>query len=278
MGYVRSFVDFLGFLAFPSLKTIRDSKTALESLAKHFGSRVTSPVRDYKQPGVAVAKTETRLPSTRLVAYATDSGVVFECQFEARQQLHFSVNPTNWIETPQLHCDAAGMKLYVYLPDQPALIDQWLSGNETSLQGLALAADEWMDVFANSLWVAVRPVHAKPEFVDRLVAFTKSLPEELPTNAVDEIELMPPNLRPLAKWFKRWAIGDDVERRERIRTAPKAELRRLCRYVEPLLPEVDAYLDQLRGSSWPESAEKLLWLAETVAEIRATDATARFRH
>lgn len=279
--FVRSFIDAIGFLVFPSLKTIHDSKIALASLAKHFGSRVSSSVSDYEKHGVTVAKSQIRFGSMRLTAYASELGVVFDCKLGRRQRLRFSVNNPDRVAIQDHHRrEVAGLKL-AHWPDQPAILDQWLSGNESQLRALALTTDERMEVFADGLSVTLRPAHATPDFVHRLIALAESLPRESPEEASEEAsaktQLLPENLRPLAKWLDRWAIGDDVQRGEAIRTASSKELLKLCHRVEPLLPAINDYLQGLGDLPHPEAAVNLMWLAETVAEIRATDATGRFR-
>lgn len=82
----------------------------------------------------------------------------------------------------------------------------------------------------------------------------------------DEAKL-PENLRPLAPYIVTWSVSDDVGRQEMVESASEEELAQLVANVSPLFPEINAYLDSLRGRTEPDEAMLLGSLAELVSEL-----------
>lgn len=60
---------------------------------------------------------------------------------------------------------------------------------------------------------------------------------------------LPDPMRPLLPHYRRFAIADDVDRERVIQEATAAELEQLVQTVNPLWPEINAFLDIGSGSN-----------------------------
>lgn len=111
--------------------------------------------------------------------------------------------------------------------------------------------------------------------LDNLVVHLHSLCRHLPLEPATAPEIaledLPVDLRPLARYFHRWAASDDAVREERLARAKPAAIRTLLATVAPLLPRIDEYLATFRDQPLSETALRLASLAEVVAELRARE-------
>ncbi len=83
----------------------------------------------------------------------------------------------------------------------------------------------------------------------------------------DEVDLseLPPEFHDLIPLMKEWAIGDDVERDEKMQAASEDELRTLSRALQPRFDAINSYLDD---NDHLEVATYLGRLAEAAAEAQ----------
>jgi hypothetical protein len=100
--------------------------------------------------------------------------------------------------------------------------------------------------------------------LDELVAALPPAPRIDFSERVDEL---PEKLRPLAQFFRAWALSDDLDRSEKIRKASRKQREAVCVAVQPLFADINAYLDSLGSGRWPKAAYRLRCLAECVSEI-----------
>ena len=69
------------------------------------------------------------------------------------------------------------------------------------------------------------------------------MPEEIDGIEVD-LSRLPPDLQPLVPFIRQWAVGDDVERSERVAAASSEDLQRLRDAFDPHWAAINAYLDE----------------------------------
>jgi hypothetical protein len=163
------------------------------------------------------------------------------------------------------------------LPGQADLRD-WLSQpeNRAAVDSLNLSQRESVHIYGNSLVFIFEP----PRSIDAALADILALAERLPKDdarvpcgcfEIDNLILdpskLPEDLRLLVPHIRAWAIGDDVRREEKLRTAEREQKSRLLRDVSPYLDCINAYLDSFGDETLPDEAILLGNLAEAVSEI-----------
>jgi len=87
-------------------------------------------------------------------------------------------------------------------------------------------------------------------------------------DASTESVTLPEHFSKLAKVADEWAIGDDVERSDKMEAASKEELQKLLATVEPERGAIESYLDAFPDGMLDEEAAALARLLEATAEAR----------
>lgn len=159
--------------------------------------------------------------------------------------------------------------LQIFVAPQLPAPDEWLAHDASArrLSQLELGPSERLAVQQNGVDLVLVPGGADRDLgrLDALAAFAAALP---PVSARDERvdpSALPGPLRPLAPLLARWAVGDDLQRAERVERATIEELERLTAAVLPVLREIDAYLDRA-GAPLPPAAAALGDLAQAALE------------
>lgn len=149
-------------------------------------------------------------------------------------------------------------------PEPPAL--QRLGVREAIL-ALRLEPDEIVNVYANGVSACLRPRPQQP-IVDILQLLAK-LANELPADESRPPPLseLPSEFRPLIPLIRKWGIGDDADRTERLERASRRQLQNLVRRVTPLFESIDAYLDGF-GDNVSCAAAALGSLAQAAVEAK----------
>lgn len=135
------------------------------------------------------------------------------------------------------------------------------------IETFALDVRESLQVYRNGLCVVVEAHRDLGVVVADLANLAAAIPPTPVAVPVDCTRSLPEDLRHLATYFAKWAVGDDEERAERISRSPKARRAKLRADVEPLLGRIDDYLGSF-SEPLPECALRLGYLAELVAELR----------
>ena len=159
-------------------------------------------------------------------------------------------------------------------------LQDWLGLPENArlLDGFQLSRRESLQVYRNAVVVIFEPGKAIEEVLAKTIALADSLPRrvvELRPGCflVDGLTLdpsrLPDDLRHLVPCVRKWSIGDDVERQEKLQRAQREDKARLVREVRPYLKTIDGYI-----SSEPLRDEAILLsnLALAVAELGSDDA------
>lgn len=121
--------------------------------------------------------------------------------------------------------------------------------------------------YRNGLILYVREEDLSSELVFLLLALAARIPA-VDTKSI-EIEL-PPGFAHLQNISQYWAIGDDMEREDRIAKASGKQLKDFLATVEPDLPAIYSYLEQFEGDVPNDGTAHLAQLIETVREVENT--------
>jgi len=193
-----------------------------------------------------------------------------------RAPMKFSLNhPDEWTRKATV-IDTVGTATVLAYPTLRNLdtLRPWLddSYHRALLGALNLQPDEYVHFYQNAVEASVLPESAVPDLVVRLEAIVAKLPADKPEGIIEGIEQLPPRLRELAPLFADWAISDDQERTQKIEHANQRRLRKVRAAVEPLLPEINNYLNSFGSEPLTPAAMHLGDLAQAIAEIRAGEA------
>ena len=139
-----------------------------------------------------------------------------------------------------------------------------------ALERLALGPEESLHAYNNAIVAYLRPspsVERVLDAADALRALVDAF--EVPPRE-DPLDDLPSSFRPLIPLVRRWGIGDDELRGDRIEDASEEDLRELVGRVAPQLAKIEAYLDSFGDAPLSEAACALQALALCAVEARAT--------
>jgi hypothetical protein len=154
----------------------------------------------------------------------------------------------------------------------------WLQapGNVKLLSEFRLSPQESLQVYRNAVILIGGIERATQKTIARLCDLADSVRGRGGDGVVDglpfSVEKLPPALQSLAGPIRRFAIGDDAIRGDPIGEASAAELARVRAQVEPLLPQINAFLDSFGSQPLSNEAMLLGRLAEAVAELGSREA------
>lgn len=211
-----------------------------------------------------------------------EAGVIFEALHRNRISRYSSEFPVRWegfnlLEVERYRPD--GISNYCVWVEE-AFEDEfyaWFPSSDcpSILEGAALSMCEDLLVrFGDVAFVfdATRPIG---DALDLMAGVADRLPGlQLPPGAfrVDGLlmdpERVPDVLRPLVPLTKRWAIGDETKRAQKLAKAARRTKQHLRESVEPLLPEVNRYLESFGESPLTDEAILVMHLASSVAMLR----------
>lgn len=251
------------------------SLDAITALARAFHTRVRKTPGSLPN-GDASAETRFRRGSLRFTVFAAAGapGILIEVRGFTQAPMKFSLNHAEWDAGEVIdQVGTASVLAYPKLGNLDAL-RQWLSDahHRALLSALTRRPEEYVHVYQNGIEATVLPESAVPDLVVRLEALVAALPAGGSGDDLEGIELLPARLRALVPFFADWAIGDDEERTRKLEHARKPRLRQVRNAVEPLLPEINDYLDSFGSRPLTEAAIRLGDLAQAIAEIRVRDA------
>lgn len=149
-------------------------------------------------------------------------------------------------------------------------IKDWLTSdkNVPYLKSLDLKQDEHLHFYANALflYIRARTINDLKNVLDAL----SHLADNLPKDKEEKIDLtkLPHEFHKLIPLIKKWGIGDDVQRIEKLEKISLKEKREFYRIFKPYFPKINSYLNSF-GENLPEEAVVLMYAAEAAAEVQA---------
>jgi hypothetical protein len=155
---------------------------------------------------------------------------------------------------------------------------EWLHAPENTklLADLDLAPHESLQVYRNAVVLIGELGRANEKTVLRLCDLADRVRNETREGLIDglafSVEKLPPALQSLAPLVHRFATGDDAIRDDLITETAAAEWALVCAQVEPLLPQINAFLDSFGARPLSNEATLIGRLAEAVVERGSREA------
>lgn len=150
----------------------------------------------------------------------------------------------------------------------------WLRMTENGrfLSAFCLSSRESIQVYRNAVSMIGSPDRATESTLGRLCDLADRVRVPAQDGVVDgvpfDVDRMPRVFASLRGWIRRFAIGDDHIRGEVLAGVSAMERALMRTQVEPLLPQIDAFLDSFGDQPLSNEAILLGRLAEAVTEMR----------
>jgi hypothetical protein len=253
----------------------------LENLSKQLRGRVKAC--EHFNPNVGESahhQMVARLRGYRVTARLGESRVELEVRnFDTRVSFSLNTPDRVCLLNRQLDASPAGLPCPVFLAAADTrATTAWLQAPENArvLSEFRLTPQESLQVYRNAVILIGEIERATEKTIARLCDLADCVRDRGDDRVIDglpfAVEKLPPALRPLAPLIRRFAIGDDAIRGDLTGEASAAEQMRVCAQVEPLLPQINAYLDSFGSQPLSNEAMLLGRLAEAVAELGSREA------
>lgn len=144
--------------------------------------------------------------------------------------------------------------------------DSFLIDNIDLFKDLSLSDNESMIIYKNQICFFADKARDFATLIDKLKAISKQLPkvEIFPT----DINGLPKSLKVLVPLIEKWYIPDDELRDELIDLLNSDDKKFILDKVEPLLNEINDYLDSFKQNPLTDIAQKISILTELYEEIK----------
>jgi hypothetical protein len=133
---------------------------------------------------------------------------------------------------------------------------------------LGLRGEDFARICNGQIRLSLHP--SSGEEVVAVIDALADLIELLPPPPPEKKLRLPEGFEELTKYAKRWAIGDDLERGEKMARAKSSTLKALWDAVLPRFADINAYLDQFDAVLVPEEGCNLGAVAQAAEEARIT--------
>lgn len=210
-----------------------------------------------------------RLSNKKLDCYA--NGVVFVVDIEdLNTSVMFSIPKPDAMHMSVSKLSVRGLPP-VYVPERSlGEVEDWLSDAEVRacLNSLALKKGEYLTQVLNMTWACFVPRGLDADWarLELLVRLIGLLPEGKPKRQPKiDASTLPELLRPLVSLIREWALSDDAKREAKIQNASMNKLASLHTSVQPLLADIDTFIDS-SGDRLPDEAMLLGDLAQAGIE------------
>lgn len=261
-------------------EAIRPGGRVLRNYARSTGRTVT---RCYSTRGLSAARRELTLHISPYRITLRAGWFWIEAEIRGFESpLHFSLNRPDTLFPFQSSLPERfgkdGMVAFAREGEDSSLAAAWLKDPENSaaVDALAIGPRDSLHVYENAIVFSGRASRNWPRCVKCLIAITRRLTPmehppgvELVDGAPFDVSRLPTDLQKLASYVRRWSVGDDVRRAERLERAATWELESLLREVTPMLPRINEYLDSFGDAGLPDEAVLIGRLAEAVDEVKS---------
>ncbi len=264
---------------------MKDSYRVLKNFAKKQGLSLDDcNIYDANVSEPASKRVSLKRGGHKVNLYAHTSRISVELK-DINTILFFSINQPNLVSA--LNTKAAktfsGLPIYSSTLASWDEIFSWLDGAPitASLLNLGIHRNESLHIYRNGIRFYTNPERNLEDAIEALITLGQLLPpqdeeiregEKIVDGLVFDPNKLPENLRTLSSLIARWAVSDDQEREERVISASLTEKKELIDLVEPLMAEINLYLDGYGNQPLPNEAMLIGNLAELVAELSVSDA------
>jgi hypothetical protein len=205
-----------------------------------------------------------------------DYGDVYLLGLNINSDLSFSINNPEKIFLYKKEINLGDVLYKVYASDvdynplkNESLQAFWKSFSD-KIKVLQLSANESIFFYNNYISFALNPKRNLIQILDDtidLISFHNKVFEKESKSIILEKNI-PNNLRPLFPLLKKWSVSDDGEREQLIEETSKRQKKKLISTVEPLMKEINVFLDSFKNEPLNEEAILLGNLAELVSELK----------
>lgn len=138
------------------------------------------------------------------------------------------------------------------------------------LENLQLASDESVFIYNNYVYLAVKAARDLLSIINTLVDLVeihKNLFHGQKIRSGKQSQL-PIKLRALFPLMDKWAVSDDVERNDLVSSINKMEREALIAVVDPLMGDINDFLESFKDLPLSDEAMRLGNFAELVSELK----------
>ena len=131
---------------------------------------------------------------------------------------------------------------------------------------IQLDNNESIFFYKNHLTLAVKPRTNLLPFIDDIIDTINII--SLKDNYKINLKNIPVNLRPLSPFFKKWSVSGDAEREQLIEKTSERQKQKLINTVDPLMREINTFLNSFNDQPLNDEAMLIGNLAELVSELK----------
>ena len=200
---------------------------------------------------------------------------IYSINIKTYSGLGFSINRPDKIFLFTQPNKIDGFPLIVYTerghfdPQNEAFPKFWQSFSAV-LNDFKLTVSEGVFFYSNIVIFALDAERDLAKSLDKIIDFVienNSVFRKEPKKRIN-VKNIPENLKPLLPLLKKYSVSDDSERDELVDQMSNSSKTALIDAVDPLMPEIEAYLDSLGHKVFTHEASLISDLAELVAELR----------
>jgi hypothetical protein len=204
-----------------------------------------------------------------------DFGSLFAIKIKANSDLAFSINNPDKLFLFDTPVSIKGLPYNVFVSEDNSTLLQneclnkfWNSIIDLSGK-IKFYADETVFFYKNHIYFALHSDRNLIPIVDEIVDLVDANTDIFKKNdrRVISSKKVPANLKPLLPLLKKYSLSDDAEREELIDKMKKSQKIKIIKTVEPLMHEINHYLDSFKDSPLSEEAILIGNLAELVSEL-----------
>ncbi len=144
--------------------------------------------------------------------------------------------------------------------------DSFLIDNIDLFKDLSLSDNELMIIYKNKFCFFANKTRDFIELIGKLKMICNSLPTA--DKNTTELNGLPDSLKVLVPLTEKWSVSDDELRNELIDTFSSEDKKFIIDKVEPLLTDINDYLDDFKENPLAEIAQKICYLTELYEEIK----------
>lgn len=144
--------------------------------------------------------------------------------------------------------------------------DSCLKDNVGLFKGLDLSSNEFLIIYKNQICFYADKNRNFTSLVDKLKAISKQLPKVDKT--VIDLKGLPKSLKILVPLTEKWSISDDELRDQLISSLKSIDKVEIVTKVDPLINNINDYLNSFKQNPLTEIAQKIGNLTELYEEIK----------
>jgi hypothetical protein len=203
-----------------------------------------------------------------------DYAEVYLLGLNINSDLAFSINNPEkiFLYNKTINLVNAPYKVYAsdvdYNPLKNEFVRAFWESFSDKIKTLQLSENESIFFYNNYISFALNPTRNLIQILDDMIDLVSSHVRVFTKTNIISSKNLPDNLRLLLPLMKKWGITDDVEREQLIEKTGEKQKKKLISAVDPLMKEINEFLDSFKEQPLSEEAMLLGNLAELVSELK----------